>query len=413
MNGNPVDGRPSRASTMVTQDSNDTHRLFAPIMANEIVDNLSLRALHESLFVALKSGAPPWFVAALRQPEEIGDLSDAARRKMPAMMRGADARYLTLTRRQIDTIRQLAEPSGFERPTNPVAARNRTARIAALRYRGDGNPPVSHPSSAISNCFPGLEFDARNMWRRIFVGVVLTEHNNFVEDVEDPQFADLKGCRLLAIQSGEPTPTMTQARGPAFPRGDPTEILGTAESPAAVAFKEWSNTIALFLESQGKLVSCIFTEQPSDNEVFYDPSDKTLKTKVRELEVRRIFEPADDGGADSKAVLTRALAQAGELSQGLCSPWQNDYRECACYYWAASRPDYVNVEPDGQGGSRGDMWLQRKLSGEYVPDTRTDELVFNYDDLFSAWEKHLRFVIDGRAADIPHASPTPKSAPTS
>ena len=42
----------------------------------------------------------------LRQPEEVGDLTDKGRRKMPAMMRGADARYLTLTRRQIDKIKK-------------------------------------------------------------------------------------------------------------------------------------------------------------------------------------------------------------------------------------------------------------------------------------------------------------------
>jgi hypothetical protein len=32
---------------------------------------------------------------------------------MPAMMRGADARYMTLTRRQIDLIRKAAERGPF------------------------------------------------------------------------------------------------------------------------------------------------------------------------------------------------------------------------------------------------------------------------------------------------------------
>jgi hypothetical protein len=45
--------------------------------------------------------------------------------------------------------------------------------------------------SAISNCFPGLEFDFRNIWRRIFVGIVLTEHNNYVTHIEDPKYKDL------------------------------------------------------------------------------------------------------------------------------------------------------------------------------------------------------------------------------
>ena len=108
MNGNTINGRTAVASMMPSQDSNDTSRLFAPIMAPTLVDNLAIVALHHGVFAALRSGTRPWFLDVLRRPEEIGDLTDAGRRKMPAMMRGADGRYLTLTRRQIDTIRKAA-----------------------------------------------------------------------------------------------------------------------------------------------------------------------------------------------------------------------------------------------------------------------------------------------------------------
>lgn len=104
MNGNPVNGRLATASIMPSQDANDYHRMFGPIMAGALVDNLSVLALHQTVLTALKSGTPAWFADVLRQPEEVGDLTDKGRRKMPAMMRGADARYLTLTRRQIDKI---------------------------------------------------------------------------------------------------------------------------------------------------------------------------------------------------------------------------------------------------------------------------------------------------------------------
>jgi hypothetical protein len=118
MNGNTINGRVAVASMMPSQDSNDTSRLFAPIMAPTLVDNLALVALHQGIFAALRSGSRPWFLDVLRLPEEIGDLSDKGRRKMPAMMRGADGRYLTLTRRQIDIIRKAAEKGPFgERKT--------------------------------------------------------------------------------------------------------------------------------------------------------------------------------------------------------------------------------------------------------------------------------------------------------
>ncbi len=113
MNGNTIHGRTAVASMMPSQDSNDTSRLFAPIMAPTLVDNLAILALHQGVFAALRSGTRPWFLDLLRQPEEIGDLSDKGRRKMPAMMRGADGRYLALTRRQIDMIRQAAAKGPF------------------------------------------------------------------------------------------------------------------------------------------------------------------------------------------------------------------------------------------------------------------------------------------------------------
>lgn len=92
---------------MPNQDQGDLERRLEPIMAVSLVDEVALENLHQSLLVALRSGTAPWFADALRDYDEIGDLSDRGRRKMPAMMRGADGRYLTLTRRQIDLIRAL------------------------------------------------------------------------------------------------------------------------------------------------------------------------------------------------------------------------------------------------------------------------------------------------------------------
>src|SRR5205085_1668632 len=208
---------------------------------------------------------------------------------------------------------------------------------AQLSYRGRGNPPVAHPSSAISNCFPGLEFDFRVIWRRIFVGLVMMENNNYVFDAEDHRFDDLKGCRLLTID-GKAVAVGT--KGTAIPGFDP-EPLTSASNPDAVAFMEWSNTLALIHDKQGQVVTCEFTAAPSPKEVL--PGNSDVKTRTVTLRMRRIFgETEIDGRTETLAVLAEPLLQPGELSQGLCSPWQNDYRECACYYWAASRPDYVN-----------------------------------------------------------------------
>ena len=109
MNGNPVNGRMNTASTMVRQNSADFERLYEPIAAASLADNLALRALHERVFAGLAARGLPWFAQALRLPEEIGDLSSATLRKMPALMRGADGRSLALTRRHIDMVTRAAQ----------------------------------------------------------------------------------------------------------------------------------------------------------------------------------------------------------------------------------------------------------------------------------------------------------------
>jgi len=108
MNGNVVDGQIDVASTMVRQDTGDFARRFEPIMAPSLVDNLTILNLHQSVFTALRSGTAPWFPDLLRRHDEIGDLSSVGRRKMPALMRGADGRYMALTQRQVSTVSKAA-----------------------------------------------------------------------------------------------------------------------------------------------------------------------------------------------------------------------------------------------------------------------------------------------------------------
>jgi hypothetical protein len=106
------------------------------------------------------------------------------------------------------------------------------------------------------------------------------------------------------------------------------------------------------------------------------------------LRVRKFFE-------STTAVISEQLAKAGELTQGLCSPWQNDLRECSCFYWASSRPDFVNTKIGKDGLTHGDYWFARKRSGEYVPDDYADGRLMTYDELFKSWEQLLQFQIGG------------------
>jgi hypothetical protein len=413
MNGNPVDGRPAEAfDTMPAEEAFATQRPVRPVMAPASADTTSVLALHQHVFAALSSGTVPWFLQLLRKPEEVGDLTDKGRRKMPALMSGADAYYLALTRRQIKTIekaakaRRSAPPASTSLPASsppPLLARNLTAQ---LQYRAKGNPPTSQPGMAISNCCPGLEVDFRAVWRRLFAEIELSEWENYVVKgaaTLKGKKINLKGRRLLRVD-GIPVTVNLTGPSPADlvashketslvnsdrdTDADRKPIVRSDRNPHGVWTMEWSNCLAHVLNAlrvNGKRkVKCEFTATRAR-----DPQPQEAKAVKVTLTVQDFFEPGT-------AVISRKLAEPGELTQGLCSPWQNDLRECSCFYWASSRPDFINTEIGNDGLTHGDYWFARKRTGEYVPDDYADTRLMGYDDLFKEWEKLLQFQIGGK-----------------
>jgi hypothetical protein len=252
-----------------------------------------------------------------------------------------------------------------------IEPRNLTAQ---LHHRAAGNPPSTLPESAISNAFPGLEFDFRNIWRRLFEGIEIHEAHGLVVRT-DPSLSRLRGRSL--VQVGDSLVRIGM-RGP-------TDTANDAD--LGFTFIEWSNALASELQAHaGGTVLCHFVDNP-----------RTMSNRqTAELRMRPLF--ARSGVTQEVLpLIAEPIAAPGELTQSLCSPWQNDYRECACYYWAASRPDYVNVEPTAQGPSVGNNWLARnRVPRRYdVPDAQQ----ISYDELFRNWQGLLRFVVEGRDHD--------------
>jgi hypothetical protein len=267
---------------------------------------------------------------------------------------------------------------------------------AQLHYAAAGNPVSSRPVTSVSNCTPGLEVDLRAVWRRVFGGIELREWDNLVVRMEpgfeDQKLPDLSGHRLLRVNGKL---MMTRAVGPSpADVGGQSVVLATDANPFGIAPLEWSNALAQILHNHtGKTVKCDFTAEPVwTRQARWTGRKGSFITF--ELRVMPIFAPGT-------AVISLALARPGELTQGLCSPWQNDYRECSCYYWASARPDFVNVEPTTSGTSRGDNWMQKERTGEYVADDYVDRRLLHYDDLFADWEEILKFQIGGRDAPEP------------
>lgn len=98
-----------RGVGMARMDFLDVNRALEPIVDPSVADSLAIQARHERVLLALESGSLAWFARVLRNYDEVGDLSDDVRRKMPALMRSADGRHLALTRRQVNKVRMAAE----------------------------------------------------------------------------------------------------------------------------------------------------------------------------------------------------------------------------------------------------------------------------------------------------------------
>lgn len=263
---------------------------------------------------------------------------------------------------------------------------------AQLHYRGVGNPPVSHPSTAISNSFPGLEADFRNIWIHVFEGIILHEASNLVVGVESTADEKIQQLVKTGIQY-----FLVLANG--------HSMLGHVKGPSshnhAVSIDttlplEWSNALAEIIPKAGQFVRCKFTSE-----------DHRRKPVWLKLKVRHFFDSDIDSKGkvtNQRVVISQEMAHPGELTQSLCSPWQNDYRECGCFYWAASRPDFVNVEPGKDGKSEGNNWMQKDRTNfglkKYVSDSDDERskkpVLINYQDLFTAWEENLRFIIGGK-----------------
>ena len=274
-----------------------------------------------------------------------------------------------------------------------IAAKNLSAQ---LQYRAAGNPPSTVPDAAISNAFPGLEMDFRNVWKRILEGIELHESSNFVVSADQgapPEVQALAGHYRLTLVAD--VPVTVEVTGPLYAGGDNVPLPDTTFGETRMPL-EWSNALASIVHQfSGTTVTCTF-----------ESIDTPVTTRQVPLRVRAFFDEGNvDGETVRRAVIARDLAEPGALTQSLCSPWQNDYRECACFYWAATRPDYVNVEARPDGTSAGNNWMQKDRMPAtppvYLVDDWLDPNLVGYSDLFRHWERSLRFVIDGKDEDPP------------
>ncbi|GKQ40450.1 ferritin-like domain-containing protein [Streptomyces sp. A012304] len=304
-------------------------------------------------------------------------------------------------------------------PDGKFFPRNLTARAD---YLVRGNPSGTRPESGVDNCFPGLEFDQRNLDTGFLPGLRVDFHRD-------------EGARVLAF-TGDP----------ALAQGL-TDADLTDERPLFVRAVCGRTTVDQ-TEQQAPTVNCegmsgldvwrhVHDLLPGPIAVVLGPQVATGATLVpvvadalRDLNGLRTnatsFVQRDPEGQVEAAVLTADRARyldddgvidpdvyaPGELTRSLCAPWQYDFRDCGCFYWAASKPD-VTSSADGSVPEINFLRRDRRPTPDLPSDDQGQrrELEFTWPEVISNWNV-LPVVLDDREQPEPSTgSPWTMPAP--
>ena len=284
--------------------------------------------------------------------------------------------------------------------------RNLTARAA---YLVPGNPAITRPEDAVANCYPGLELDVRNLDRRFFPGLVF----EFVarDDTGDPYIEPTRYGARLSYVDQYTDPDISDCPGLSDELSNNAGSLGAGEW-----YIEW-------IEQEGRRLSMLEDRSgetlPMDGLFVWrlirclEPKAAvTLCLHQRDAQSANvIFHGIRRNFTDPVTGVISLAYQPGEMLQSLCSPWQHDFRDCYCHYWASNHPDIVFGEllpgeaklPDGQPAdplqatTRLD-WLRAERSpamAGWARDSFVLNRPFQYDafQINAAWHK-LNIVIN-------------------
>jgi Ferritin-like len=233
---------------------------------------------------------------------------------------------------------------------NRIIPHNLTAQAA---FDVVGNPPSSRPESGVANCYPGLEYDHRNLDRRFFPGLVVEFLSQ--EDATAPK-ARRQGAQVMS--------TNTSDVGLRQLGADDGDRLAALRSGLNLLQASIDTGTAWFVESidqgGGTLLLSDSDGVPLDGLVVWRlvrslrPGPVTLVVAARDTasEGKPLPDPVMLAGwrrryTDAETGVIDLTYQPGELTQSLCSPWTHDFRDCSCTYWASNHPDLVTPpEPE-------------------------------------------------------------------
>ncbi len=307
-------------------------------------------------------------------------------------------------------------------PRNVAALRRGQTPEAATRVAA-GNPISTRLESGVGNCFPGLEFDMRNLERRFFpfLEVEFGADSNgraaiFVVSVDSaavnaaaaagtitPDQADAYRKVANGVGPGEQW-TVSQMDGDFGPLGRLALTLPIPSSTSTgrnrLPADAWTAARLLVEDSPVTLRLALVPPVPGVDHVVL--SGRRARYLDHTGALARIFQP-------------------GELTQSLCSPWTHDFRDCACFYWASNHPDIALPPlPADMPADQADMFnvetpwerRNRSVAGPPVATARgaRDVAEMEHNQINRDWQQ-LNFVLERRERLAPYVPPELRARP--
>ena len=252
----------------------------------------------------------------------------------------------------------MAADSDFDLWQHKIFPRNLTARAATLVR---GNPANARPESGVDNCHPGLEFDARNLDKAFYPGLVF-------------QFQYLDGARLTGLVPLLLPPDAGIAPADLDPALEPLRLLYVAahfgNNPGQLRVAQLGGQdgyevlrAVRALEAGPMMVVVGRSVDPAllQNEPATAKSLSAMMVALNGTVTGgalpdKVAPPVRDASGrllmamfvgprapyvDTQGVIPYPMALPGDLTASLCAPWQWDFADCGCHYWAANKPDIV------------------------------------------------------------------------
>jgi len=301
--------------------------------------------------------------------------------------------------------------------------RNLTARAETLVR---GNPVTTRPESGVENCFPGLEFDQRNLDSVFFPGMSFEMHHasgvvlrNFAHNSPAATYFsanDISQGVFLVYLQGKFASRMEAVK--------PAQRLMRFTPPTGL--ESWRFVRDLEMGN----IAVVLCDAQTLTRVANGALETEVVTKWLETRTDRIENPGIGRFVmlfgsraqflDANGVIAEETLDPGQLTRSLCSPWQYDFADCGCFYWASNKPDLVSS--DAQPAQVLNFQRRDRSAGSDQATTATDWIlkqsnrwdgdgaIVRHAEMLTQWAE-LPFVVRRRETDRYKPAATTASKP--